>query len=342
MLAQTFIADLLKDLPVGVHVVVLGGLLIGAIVCLAGGRLIRPLITLIGASIGAFMGLTAMAILPDTIDPLIGMGVGAVIGAIIGFALFRYYMAISLAILFGVAAPLGVLAYGSITGHWADQPIAPLTTDEMLLDDVPTVETDEPAPDDAPEPATQTDDDDAPPPPETAEPAEGTDVDEPVPDAADILADVAGSLIESADLVPEETVSALDLAGDVAEQIDESTKPIRESARKVIREILSQCQALWGDLPSAQQRVAGAASVIGLLLGVIIGLFLPESASSIVTAAAGSAVMLGCGTWLAARYQVPILKGLGGHSTAILTTWVVLTVLSIVFQWTISHRSPDD
>jgi hypothetical protein len=356
------IADLLRQLPVGVHVTAMIGLMLGLVVCFAGGKLVRPLVSLIAGAIGAFVGFTIVAVLPEGFDPVIVMGVGAAIGVIVGFAMFRFYMAFGLAVLFGFGGLFGVFAYGSITGAWADEPVPPLTEEQMLIDDVPVrsspdesgstsgsmetwgapVSTPVEAPDSPP-----TDGGDGPTESGATTHAEGTSGTGGA--RSEVLGLAAESLAHGMDVDPAAAGDAIrtagaaaEKAGDIMDTMKEQAAPIAEPVRKVVRALFREWRARWADLPAIERRYASLAAVLGGLLGLVIGLFLPDSASTLVTGAAGSALSLACVGWLAARFQVPLLQQLPTHATATPIAWAALWIGGVMFQWTILRRKPDD
>ncbi len=347
---HTAISDLIQQLPVSVHLMALSGLIIGVIVLLAGGKLLRALVALLGAAFGAIVGLTIIALFPDTSDPVLGMLIGAGAGLLLGIALYRFYMAIALALLFGLAAPVGVFAFNSITGTW--QPAAgPLPIEAQMLDGVPVTDAEigEPeAPADSGEETTDsapTDAGDVETPSE-ADPAEPTDPDvsltEEVTEQITDLLDESGAT----EALREEAIQQLgDEAGldaDRAQDLADQARPVLDTAGRIMRSIFGECRDRFQALPASQQWSVSLAAVIGMILGGVIGLLLPASAATLVASAAGAALTISSASWLAARYEVPIVQDLPTQPTATLLVWAALWIGGTVFQWTAKRRKPDD
>ncbi|HEB60249.1 MAG TPA: hypothetical protein ENJ06_00330 [Phycisphaeraceae bacterium] len=347
---QTTISDLIRQLPVSVHVMALAGLMIGVIVLLAGGKLVRPLVLLVGASFGAFLGLAAIAFFPDAGDPLIGIGIGAVVGLLFGLLMFRFYMAVALALLLGIIAPVGVFAYGSLSGTWSQQEQGPVAASEQLLDDVP-VTRDEATTD-------NNHGNDKNNPENTGErrgknggksSAGGNENKADSPDGSDGSGAQVPDLTEDAikdamtDALSQAAVDAAkQTARDAADKLNEQAGPVMESAGKIMRAIFKECRTRFDDLPGGEQWAVSLAAMLGFVFGAVIGLILPKSAARIVTAAAGSALVIWCFSWLSVRYQVPVAQGLPTHPAASLALWTIIWVAGVIFQWTTAREKPDD
>lgn len=111
--------DGLGDLPLPVHLLVGGGFVAGMILWLAGGRVIQPAFVVLGSLAGAAAGtLVAPTLLGPTVAgvPAVyaGVGAGAILGFVVGLALFRLAMAASAGAVF---AAVGVLAALIILGR---------------------------------------------------------------------------------------------------------------------------------------------------------------------------------------------------------------------------------
>ena len=103
-LAQLADASLSSLPPAGMLVVaavLVGGLLMWAF----GGRLVKPMYGFLFGVAGAVAGLFLPAGLGLAVNPYLGIGVGAVTGALAGLLLFRLSMATALALAGGVLAP---------------------------------------------------------------------------------------------------------------------------------------------------------------------------------------------------------------------------------------------
>jgi hypothetical protein len=331
---QTAISDLIQQLPVSVHLMALSGLIIGVIVLLAGGKLLRALVALLGAAFGAIVGLTLIALFPDSSDPVLGMLIGAGAGLVLGIALYRFYMAIALALLFGLAAPVSVFAFNSITGTW--QPAeGPLPIEEQMLDGVPVTDAENGEPE-APADGTPTDAADA----EPIDP-DASLTDEMTEQITDLL-DESGATEALRDEAIQQLGDEAGLDSERAQDLADQARPVLDTAGRIMRSIFGECRDRFQMLPASQQWSVSVAAVIGMILGGVIGLLLPASAATLVASAAGAALTISSASWLAARYEVPIVQDLPTQPTATLIVWAALWIGGTVFQWTAKRPKPDD
>lgn len=124
-----------RSLPLGVHFPAVVAVVAGLILWSSGGKVLKPMIVLLGASLGALLGgLLLPAFLPPKLDtvpsPYVGLAVGALGGAAMGFALFRFAMMWTGALAFAIAGVLGAGAYLSHTPDAIDLQALKATHDE--------------------------------------------------------------------------------------------------------------------------------------------------------------------------------------------------------------------
>lgn len=110
--------------------------LMGLILFLFGRRLVRPMFGVVGLVVGGLGGLTlARMMFPDTsIMPFVI--IGAILGAVIAFALYRLGMGFVLALIFGVTAVVALMIMQGQDGPPIDKPIA--AAYHQILDTVAT------------------------------------------------------------------------------------------------------------------------------------------------------------------------------------------------------------
>jgi hypothetical protein len=103
-------------IPLAVHLPVLVVLLAGAMLCLTGSKLLKPIYVVAMAAVCSVMvGLMAPNFLTDSVagipSPLIGVGIGAVLGGVLAIASFRFALGLSSAATFTFAGFLAALTY---------------------------------------------------------------------------------------------------------------------------------------------------------------------------------------------------------------------------------------
>lgn len=130
----------LDSLPLSTHSLVLAALVAGAVMWLFGRHILRITFVLIGMASG---GLAASFLLPALqigVPPLVGIILGAALGGVLSFVVFRVTVAMWLG---AVGAVLAVSLCAMIIGFSMPEPsTGPLHGDDLLLDGVPLVDTD--------------------------------------------------------------------------------------------------------------------------------------------------------------------------------------------------------
>ncbi|QNN22147.1 hypothetical protein HED60_07630 [Planctomycetales bacterium ZRK34] len=97
--------------------------LMGLILFFFGRRMVRPMFAVVGLVGGALFGLAAAKTFFAEWPAVAFVIIGAVVGAALGFALFRLGMGLLLGTLLAVAAPVGLLIAQGQTGPAIEEPI---------------------------------------------------------------------------------------------------------------------------------------------------------------------------------------------------------------------------
>lgn len=106
----------LQSLPVGVHGGAVLALLAGLLLWMFGAKVLKPVFALIGLSVGSLVGAIGLPLMgieqvggyPSV---YVGLGIGAIAGAIIACVLFRFALAATSAVVFAAVGLLGAAAY---------------------------------------------------------------------------------------------------------------------------------------------------------------------------------------------------------------------------------------
>ncbi|RMD59967.1 MAG: hypothetical protein D6824_10205 [Planctomycetota bacterium] len=124
------------DLPWGAEALAVAGLLVGLALWIAGRRVLRPFFALAAAALLGAAGFFLPAGLGASFNPHLTLAVGAVVGAAVGLLLYRFAMALTLAIAMGALSPT---LFAVATGVHAPQPSAQRTLgpEELALPGVP-------------------------------------------------------------------------------------------------------------------------------------------------------------------------------------------------------------
>ncbi len=128
----------LDSLPLSTHSLVLAAFIAGAVMWLFGRHILRMTFVLIGMAAG---GLAASLLLPALqigVPPVVGIIIGAALGGVLSFVVFRVTVALWLGAL---GAILGVSICALVIGFsMPEPPTGPLLGDELLLEGVPLVD----------------------------------------------------------------------------------------------------------------------------------------------------------------------------------------------------------
>jgi len=96
----------LDALPWGAHALAAAALVAGLIMWLNGRRFVKPLYALLFALGGAAIGFAGPSALGLHADPYLGLGIGLLVGFLVSAIVYRFTMALTLAGVAAVAAPL--------------------------------------------------------------------------------------------------------------------------------------------------------------------------------------------------------------------------------------------
>lgn len=308
----------LAALPAFGLLVVLAVMLSGLVMWSFGGRLVKPTYTFVFAVSGAAAGMFTPPVLGFTIHPAIGIGLGALIGALAGMLLFRLSMATALGAVGGVLTPLIATVFFWVNASGAAPPSRALEQDALFLQDVP-ISTDAAAP----QPGGETTDHD---------PGPFSFMKFFIPrEAKDAAGDRSSS--EGAER-SEAFAEALETASVLA-------KSAAERLQAFVAELANEARAAWDGLPANQQLVLAVAAAIGALGGFVLGMSFPKKVAAI-----GSA-FLGAGVWtpIAARlmhdYSLPGHTSLPTSARNWLALWLIVAAFGLALQWTVLRPKAD-
>lgn len=127
------------------------------------------------------------------------------------------------------------------------------------------------------------------------------------------------------------------LAGTVQHRSLPTSEIVPTSIRSAGEQIQESAAAQWDSLGSEPRVAMTASAVIGALVGGLMGLLMPRRAGALVTALAGSALWLGGGVALAARYapelsQQQWITWTLAHPPAWALIWVLMGLLGMMAQ----------
>lgn len=122
--------------PISLPLIVGIGLACGLILWLFGKQVLKPIIAILGGAWGSALGILAptwlgISMIGDVPASLVGMGVGALLGALVGLALYRTLITFTTGLAFGTAGLLVSLAILSGAPAAAETPDSAMTIPQV-------------------------------------------------------------------------------------------------------------------------------------------------------------------------------------------------------------------
>lgn len=295
--------EIVRDLPLEVHVAAMIGLGAGLALWLVGRRLLKVVFVLLGIAQGGALGFVIAPLTGyETFEGIdvthIGLGAGAVAGIIAASFLFRFTIAVSTSAVMAVAGLLGASVY--LAAVEAAAPPSELPTSELALEGVPF-------------------EDETP-------PAELPLNEEPS---------------RPFGFIPEEQPAESGVgeegpleSGQQGEHVGEIVDTARERVREFMIRLGNEARELWASQPTYDRSVMTLAALASAALGAMIGLVVPTWASAVVTSLAGAAIWIPCGLWLANTFDLPGVEHVQGISPKNwLIVWGVVALVGATAQW---------
>ncbi len=280
----------------------------GLLLLILGSKLARPMCTFSGLVLGGAGGLMIGEALADQGSVVMALVIGAAIaGALLSALLFRVWMAISGALIFGLTAAGVMLLLQAPPEE---------TALSSLTDSTQTVETSD----------------------DTSEDGSIT-VDIPLEGITDAVKEGISTAIEGGASGSEDDASAqLTIDNETAKKIGAS---ILEALRGMATYYWDQLKLWWGDAGGGAR---GAMLLVGLVAGVVgllLGLVGPYKAASVQSAVAGSVLVLFSSFSLLAQLLPEQLHWLPATPRKVLLCLGLITAVGLALQWTIFKRKTD-
>jgi len=111
------------------------------------------------------------------------------------------------------------------------------------------------------------------------------------------------------------------------------SKEVAQSARTLWSASQQSWNARWDGVPGAHKLYILAAAIIGLVGGTFAGLLQPAWAAAVLSAIAGSGIMLASGIWLAHATGIPGHRRIGLAAVDFSVIWVTLALIGVAAQW---------
>ncbi|MEQ8769366.1 MAG: hypothetical protein RIB60_02535 [Phycisphaerales bacterium] len=295
----TSIATLAESaLPEGGAVALVAWFVAGVVLWLLGGRVLKPAFLLIGAAAGGFTGVVLLPLtgLPEitiggmALGPgLIGLVIGAIIGALVAVGMFRVVITLSAGFVFAIAGTMIGLVYlqhapsdsGDVTVGEVVEGAAAESGDQ-LRDSTNSMR------------------------------------DEAAGAIRDLAEGLAGDAAESG---ADDATRGL-LSDEDSDKIKEHVRNAAEQSRAFLGFVRDSARAEWDERTPRERVVILGSAMAGMLVGLIGGVVFPRRATALITALLGAAIGLGAGVAL-----LRSLAGLGPDALAFSPqTWAIVWV----------------
>lgn len=276
-----------------------------------GRRILRPALVLCGCAIGAATGYVVGAAVPLPVPAwTLPLGGAAVMG-IFAWILYRPAMGVLLALLLGSAFPLGVLAWAEFRGVPTFDGQAASTADSNVVRGDSSHD---------------------------ALIEELKDTFELLQDANEALDDARGNAGDAGDTRlgdPIDNAARISEAGGAVSRL-------RDRLEAATAELRAAAAERWMAAPPGVRRSIVLSALSGVALGLLIGLSFPAVSASLVTALAGSAMMLGATYAAILRLGERIPDWMPDSSAVWLGAWIAATGFGLAVQWTFREKEADD
>lgn len=291
------LSSTIEALPWGASAVAVVALGAGLLLWLRGRGVVRPAFAIGFAAIFGAIGFYGPPAVGLDIDPHLGLGVGLVLGALLGLAMFRFAMAVMLGATLGLAAPLIAGAALRLEPTWL-----------QLREEAPT---------------------------ETTEqrfiPGEGG-TDNFITWSENILRDLGVPLPESREPADRDARSP-----EPREEGEAGERLVAEGAERVrnfLRALGEEARIEWNALSVSDRWILTGSAMLGVLVGFLSGLARPKHVAALVTGFAGAAMWLPAAAFLFKAHDLPGAGFLPASPLAWLVVWVAIAIVGALLQWT--------
>jgi hypothetical protein len=274
----------------------------GLVLLAMGSKLARPMCTFSGLVLGGVGGLMLGEALADKGGIVLALVIGtAIAGALLSALLFRVWMAISGALIFGLAASGAVLL-------WQPPPEGNLVTDgQAAVSELAEANTEA-----------------------------GLTIDIPISDITDQLREGVAAAIDGGE--EGEATAQLTLDNEVAKKVGSA---ILVALRGMASYYWDQLGSWWAEAGAGAKGGMMLVGLVAAGIGLLLGLVGPYKAASIQSAVAGAVLILFSSFSLLAQLMPNHLSWLPATPRGVLAGLGLITAIGLALQWTIFARKTD-
>lgn len=290
-----------QNLGLSTHAVMgmvfLGGLLLW----LFGGKSLRIGFGLLGALVGAQVGLLVPAMIGYDTPAVIVAITGAALGLLIGLVAFRFTVAWTMAVLLGVLGLIGTAAYLDVKPDFSQPTEAEVETQRSVWEEIYAEYE------------------------RLREQATGSLPGE-------------NSLVP---VIPEEAFPDDPEARERYQRRIDSAKEGARKLSEVFRSVRERLRPTWEQLPTKEKGLIIVVALAGNILGFGLGMIATKKSAVLITAFAGPLIWMPALIWLGAAFGAPGLDRLPSEPLVWVLVWFVLSVLGLLIQWRRPKQTTD-
>lgn len=270
----------------------------GIVLWLFGKKLMRTGFVLIGLFAGALIGHLLPPELHIASEPLLMVGIGAVMGAILGWLCFRIFVAHCLGTVLSIVSVVGVTV-------WMQVPRPEFHSDEIV--------------------------------PELRLESSPVDEAETLRDENDFFAERVSQAIDAArERLRGSGDPGRAATGTELEQLitpEEAQRATADLLQSLVSNLGDQVGRFWEEDLTPRMRLGLAlASIGGYLVGLVLGMLLPTRAAAVTTAIVGPAVWIPSGVYLMHAIGLEYAQRLPAEPIFWVKVWLVAAVVGMAFQ----------
>ena len=308
------IQSVFTDLPAsGVIPVLLIGM-VGVLLWLAGHRVLRTGIAGLGFVVGLSVGWLVIDILGRPVEPWFGGCVAGIMFALIGAFASKLIVTVAMAAVLALAAPLMTLSVAEFGG--------------LSLGNASISSRDQNSKDSGSHFDLHAGSDDV-----ESSPVESADNGN-IETAVDVLmTDQQAKLDEIKSKIDE-------LRGQLPE-IDAGTQAHIDEVRHVFADVTGALWERWAEADQRLRLTLLVSAIVGGLLGLLFGTLSPRFSGSVVTAIAGSLIVLVCAWIVVMRVEAPSTSWMPASPLGWSICWMCVAIIGLSIQWTFRQRPAD-
>lgn len=289
--AASRLLETIQSIPMSTHGVVIALFVGGLVLAVFGKNSLRMGFALLGLLVGVQLSLLLPAAFGFAPSAVVASLVGAVLGLLVGLLAYKFTIMLTLGLAGAVLAPMAVAA-----GLYINDPALSTPSEQQSTESAGDAD------------AADFEDASEPPTPDTSA----------LNRAKSLLSGRMGAAAgEEAKRRADE-----ELGADFSDRLEDGAATLA----RFIGQLGEKLEPYWTRMTVQQRLAVVGSSLLGLVLGMSFGAFLPDKGAALVTAFAGTAVSLPSGLWLYTAFDLPWAQALPSSPFVWVIVWFVVSM----------------